>query len=75
MSVGRINHYAQAWRRLVSCAVPQDELLALIETIFLDDEATEMINRLRGGDAQTFIDVMDGVRYHSFFPRNGSIYF
>ena len=52
----------QAWRRLISRAVPQGELPSLIETLFSDGNATNMVDHLQGGDAQTFIDVIDGVR-------------
>jgi len=45
---------------LISRAVPPDELPSLIETIFSEKEAN-IVYRLRGSDAQTFIDIMDEV--------------
>lgn len=55
----------QAWQRLIGSAVPQDELPSLIETIFSDRKAAEMVDRLQGSEAQAFIDVIDGVRHHA----------
>ena len=62
-----IDSYEQAWQRLISRAVPQDELPSLIETIFSDRRRTDMVDRLQGSDAQAFIDVVDGVCQHTPF--------
>lgn len=53
--------HEQAWQRLISRAVPRDELPSLIETIFSDRKATEAVDRLQGSDTQAFIDVIDRV--------------
>ena len=63
------------WQWLFSPTVPQDELPSLIETIFSDEKMTKMIDNLQESDAQAFIDVIDGVRHHSSFPKDGAIYF
>ena len=59
-----IDSQEQAWQRLITRAVPLDELPSLIETIFSGRE-TDVFNRLKGGDAQAFIDIMDEVPYHT----------
>jgi hypothetical protein len=64
-----LSHYDQAWQRLVSGAVPQDELASLIETIFSSEKVTDRVNRLQGNDVQTFIDVLDAVWHHSSASR------
>jgi len=53
--------YDQAWERLISGTVPQDELAPLIETVFSNGDVTSMVDGLQGNDAQTFIDVIDTV--------------
>ena len=70
-----LDSYNQAWQRLISGAVPQDELASLIETIFSNEKVTDMVDRLQGSDVQTFIDVIDAVRHHALpLPEGGSIY-
>ena len=59
----------QAWQNLVDHAVPQDELLSLIETIFSDEKATEMVDGLQESNAQAFIDVIDEVRHRTLSFR------
>ena len=59
-----IDSHEQAWQRLIARTVPLDELPSLIETIFSGRE-TDVVNRLKGGDAQAFIDIMDEVPYHT----------
>ena len=67
-----INSYNQAWQRLVSGTVPQDELASLIEMIFSSKKTTDMVDRLQGDDAQTFIDMIDTVWRHALPPlKNG----
>ena len=55
----------QAMRRLLSRAVPQDELPSVIETIISNAKAADIAGSLRGGDAQTFIDIIDEASYHT----------
>ena len=57
--------HEQAWKRLISCGVPRDELPPLIETIFSERKTTNIVDHLQGNDAQAFIDVIDEVRCHS----------
>ena len=56
-------------QRLISGAASQSERASLIETIFSSRKATDMICHLRGSDIQTFIDVVDEVRYRSSVPK------
>jgi len=56
----------QAWQRLITRAVPCDELPSIIETIFSGRE-TDMVDRLRGNDAQAFVDIMDEVCHHVLY--------
>ena len=51
-----------ACRRLISCAFIPREIIPLIEAIFTSDAETDVIGDLRGEDAQTFIDLVHGVR-------------
>jgi len=53
----------RAWQRLITRAVPHDELPSLIETIF-SGRQSNVVDRLSGSDAQASIDVMDEVRHH-----------
>jgi hypothetical protein len=54
---------------LISGAVPQGERASLIEAIFSTGKATGMVHYLRRSDAQTFIDIVDEVRFHSSVPE------
>lgn len=55
----------QALQRLINGDLPQDERATVIESIYSSQEATNIIGRLREKDAQTFIDIVHEVRYHS----------
>ena len=57
-----------AWKRLISRIPTTDERISLITAIFLDDDQVEMVRRLSGDDAQTFIDVVDEVRPRTLTP-------
>ena len=59
-----IGSQEQVWRRLIARAVPRDELPSTIEAI-LSGRETNVVELLTGGDAQTFIDIMDEVCYHT----------
>ena len=56
-----VGSHEQAWQRLIIRAALKDELPSLIETIVSDGEMTNVVDRLRGSDAQIFIDTIDGV--------------
>jgi len=57
------------WKRLTSRELTTRERISLITTIFSNDNEIGVVQSLRGGDAQAFIDVADEVR-HYFSPRN-----
>ena len=59
----------QAWQRLITRAVPSGELPSLIETIF-SGRKSNAVGRLRGSDAQAFIDTMDEVGHHAHSPSD-----
>ena len=56
-----LNFDIQALQRLISRAVPRDELPSAIETITSNAKPADIAGSLRGGDAQTFIDIIDEV--------------
>ena len=58
----------QAWQRLISNAVPQDELTSLVKTVFLKENIIDLVNHLQEEHAQTFIDVIDTVRHRTLQP-------
>ena len=59
-----------ACRRLISYTFSPHETISLIKVIFTSKAEIDIIRGLRGDDAQTFIDVVHGVRLHFFsFPR------
>ena len=53
------------WERLIRTPLATNERISLITTIFSNRDEIEMARHLNSGDAQTFIDVIHGVR--SFF--------
>ena len=63
-----IDSYDQAWQRLISGAVPQDELTSLIEIVLSSEKATDVVDCLQGNDVQTFIDVIDAVWHRALPP-------
>ena len=54
---------------LISGAVIKGERAPLIEAVFSSRNAADMVHRLRGGDIQTFVDVVDEVRYRPSVPE------
>jgi hypothetical protein len=60
-----LDSHDQALQLLISRTVPQNELASLIETIFSNKKVTDVVDCLRGGEVQTFIDVIDEVRHHT----------
>ena len=63
----------QAWQRLISNAVPQDELASLIETVFSKENAPDLVDSLQREHVQTFVNVIDAVRDHALrSPKDGS---
>ncbi|KAF9780779.1 kinase-like domain-containing protein [Thelephora terrestris] len=49
----------RALERLVNSDTPRDELLPLVETVVLNVEGADIVGRLQGTSAQTFVDVLD----------------
>ena len=54
------------WKRLISDPLSTDERTALITSIFsdFDEIEVEIVGRLSGGSAQTFVDKIDEVNSH-----------
>ena len=50
-----------AWKRLINCTLSSYERISLIADIFSDHNETEVVMSLRGDDAQSFVDIIDGV--------------
>ena len=59
-----------AWRRLIDRPLAMEERIALITAIFSDHNEIEVVKGLRGGDAQSFIDVIDEVLSHFLSQKN-----
>jgi len=53
----------EALRYLISSAIPQDDLPSLIEMVFSNEKATDMVGRLQGSNVQTLIDTIYKVCY------------
>ena len=58
-----LNFDIPALRRLIKRAFALHELSSLIETVFSSTDADDAIRCLCVDDAQTFVDVIDEVRY------------
>ena len=54
---------------LIGGGVPEGERTSLIAVIFLSGKMIDTVRHLRRNDAQTFIDVVDEVRYRSSIPE------
>jgi hypothetical protein len=54
---------------LIGGGVPEDERTSLIEVIFSSGKTIDTTRHLQRSDAQTFIDVVDEVRYRSSIPE------
>ena len=64
----------RALQRLVSGAMPQEQIASLIESIVSNVKATDIVQLVQEGDAQTFIDVMENVWVALFgVQRTGSL--
>ena len=61
----------QTLQRLISRAVPQDELPSVIAAVVSNIKAADIVECLQGSDAQTFIDIIDEACNHAIpSPRN-----
>ena len=63
-----IDPQEQVLQRLITRAVPRDELPSLIESIF-SGRKTNVVYRPRGSDARAIIDAMDEVHNHTLYFR------
>ena len=59
------------WKHLIDRPFTMDERISLITDLFSDRDEIEALKSLSGGDAQSFIDVMDEVPFHSRFRYTG----
>ena len=50
-----------AWKRLIDCPPDLNDRISLITEIFSDRDEVEAVRRLRGEDAQSFVDIVDEV--------------
>jgi len=53
------------WKRLIRSPLATGERISLIITILSNGDEVEMVKRLCGDEAQTFIDAMYEARYHA----------
>ena len=53
------------WKHLIDRPFTKDQRVSLIEDLFSDGSEMEALKDLGGGDAQSFIDVVDEVSLHS----------
>ena len=58
------------WKQLISYPLPMEERAALITSIFSDPHEVEVVKRLSGSDAQSFVDRVDEVNYRTISSRN-----
>ena len=58
-----------AWKRLINPALPTNERLDLIKSIFSDHDELEVFDYLSGNDAQAFVDVIDEASARILPPR------
>ena len=54
------------WKHLTDRPLTTDERVSLIADLFTDRDKIEALKALSGGDAQSFIDVIDEVPLHSY---------
>ena len=57
------------WKQLISFPLSTEERTALIMSIFSDPHGVEMVERLSGSDAQSFLDRVDEVNHHVISSR------
>ena len=54
-----------AWKQLINHTLTTDERISLITTIFVNYNQVGVVEQLSGDDAQTFIDTIDEVSFHT----------
>ena len=62
-----------AWKYLIDRPLTTDERVSLIANLFSDHDETETLKDLSGGDAQSFIDVIDRVPLRPHVGMIGSL--
>ena len=67
MSANRLLRYSDipVWKHLISSPLTTDERVSLIADLFSDRDEMEALKDLSGGDAQSFIDMIDEVPLRS----------
>ena len=55
-----------AWKQLIDHPLSTDERIFLLTSTLTNPDEVEIVGRLRGNDAQAFIDVIDEVTFHIF---------
>ena len=61
------------WKHLMDRPLTTDERVSLIADLFSDRDEIESLKDLSSGDAQSFIDVIDGVLLHSHVRMAGPL--
>ena len=59
----------RALQQLISGAVPEDQLVSLIDTIFSSGNVSDIVGYLGGNNVQSFVDAMDEVCRHTSHLR------
>ena len=57
------------WERLIRSPLTTHERISLITDIFSNQDGVEVVRRLYGNDAQTFVDVTYEARLYAFIPK------
>ena len=61
------------WKRLINSPLTTDERVSLITDLFSDPDETNTLKALSKSDAQSVINVMDGVLVHSHIRITGPL--
>ena len=61
------------WKHLIDRPFTTDERVSLITDLFSDRDEIEVLKNLSGGDAQSFIDMVDEVPLHSHVRVTGPL--
>lgn len=56
-----------AWKQLTSSNLATHKRIPLVRTVFSDREEVKIVGHLCGDDAQTFVDMIDEVRFRPLF--------
>ena len=64
---------APVWKHLIDRPFTTDERISLIADLFSDRDEIEALKDLSGSDAQSFIDMVDEVPFHSHVRMTGPL--